>query len=320
MIIFDVLLDYWIYILLIIVIFFSYRRGLITVPQEQAFIIERFSKYRRTLNAGLNIIIPFIDLKAGEVSLKERRRIIKKGDSSGPEGKFELFTKDNVEVDATIATFYRVIKPELSFYRIGKAESEVDSFVETSVKGVVRSVVGNQLLDEIQRNRDILNDEITKALAPNAEEWGVKFTRTEITDIDVDAQTKEAQRLELEAERKKRATIIDVAAEKKEIEQRAEAERNKIQIEADAIVYKAKKEAEAIRLTADAAAYAIEIQAKAIENNGQAAVSFEILKKQVSAIGDLAGQQNSKTIILPTDITKVLGSFETILSSFSKKK
>ena len=82
---------------------------------------------------------------------------------------------------------------------------------------------------------------------------------------------------------------------------------------------KKKKEAEGKKVTADAEAYAIKKQGEAIQNNGQAAVSFEILKKQVEAISEVARSQNSKTIILPTDITKVLGSFETVLESIKQK-
>ena len=96
--------------------------------------------------------------------------------------------------------------------------------------------------------------------------------------------------------------------------------KREVELEADAILYKAQKEADAKKITADADAYAIQKQAEAIENNGQAAVSFEILKKQVQAISEVASSQNSKTIILPTDITKVLGTFETVLSSINKKK
>ena len=80
-----------------------------------------------------------------------------------------------------------------------------------------------------------------------------------------------------------------------------------------------KKEADAKKITADADAYAITKQGEAISKDGQSAVSFEILKKQVEAISQVAKSDNSKTIILPTDITKVLGSFETVLETIKNK-
>ena len=312
MAVFDILLSNIQYILIILLLFVLYKYGVHTVPQEQAYIVERFKKYNRTLNSGLNFIIPFIDKKSPTpVHLRENRK---------EDSKFELFTKDNVEIYTIINIFWRISDPEKSYYRIGKDRNDVEKFIEAAVKGVVRSIVGNQLLDEVQRNGELINAEIKKALSVNADEWGVVFTRTEITDVDVDEKTKAAQRQEIEAERRKRAQILDAEGKRREIEQIADGKKREVELEADAILYKAQKEADAKKITADADAYAIQKQAEAIENNGQAAVSFEILKKQVQAISEVASSQNSKTIILPTDITKVLGTFETVLSSINKKK
>ena len=191
------------------------------------------------------------------------------------------------------------------------AEYRVDNlkgFIETSVKSIVRDVAGNQELDEIQRNRMSINEAIKTQLEETSKEWGVAFTRTEITDIDIDDKTKEAQRAELAAERTRRAEVI-----------RAEGEKKVITLQAEAQLIKAEKEADAKKITADADAYAITKQGEAISKDGQSAVSFEILKKQVDAISQVAKSDNSKTIILPTDITKVLGSFETVLESIKNK-
>ena len=312
MVVLDLVLNNIQYILIILFLLVLYKYGVHTVPQEQAYIVERFKKYNRTLNSGLNFIIPFIDKKSSTpVFLRENRK---------EDSKFELFTKDNVEIYTIINIFWRISDPEKSYYRIGKNKKDVEEFIEATVKGVVRSIVGNQLLDEVQSNREIINEEIKKSLAENANEWGVIFTRTEITDVDVDEKTKAAQRQEIEAERRKRAQILDAEGKRREIEQIADGKKREVELEADAILYKAQKEAEAKKITADADAYAIQTQGEAIQNNGQAAVSFEILKKQVQAISEVAKSENSKTVILPTDITKVLGTFETILSSINNKK
>lgn len=312
MVVLDLVLNNIQYILIILFLLVLYKYGVHTVPQEQAYIVERFKKYNRTLNSGLNFIIPFIDKKSPTpVFLRENRK---------EDSKFELFTKDNVEIYTIINIFWRISDPEKSYYRIGKNKKDVEEFIEATVKGVVRSIVGNQLLDEVQSNREIINEEIKKSLAENANEWGVIFTRTEITDVDVDEKTKAAQRQEIEAERRKRAQILDAEGKRREIEQIADGKKREVELEADAILYKAQKEAEAKKITADADAYAIQTQGEAIQNNGQAAVSFEILKKQVQAISEVAKSENSKTVILPTDITKVLGTFETILSSINNKK
>ncbi len=297
MVILDILLNNILYIIIVLLLFFSFRKGIIIVPQQKSYLVERFGKYRKTLNSGLNFIIPFLD------RLKDRNGVDLR-EMQLPETKMELITKDNVEIWADLTIFYRITIPEKSEYRVGNLKG----FIETSIKSIVRDVAGNQLLDEIQRNRMSINEAIKTQLEETSKEWGVAFTRTEITNIDIDEETKKAQRAELAAERTRRADVT-----------RAEGEKTVVELQAEADLNRVKKEAEGKRVTADADAYAITKQGEAIANNGQSAVSFEILKKQVEAISQVAKSENSKTIILPTDITKVLGSFETVLETIKNK-
>ena len=133
-----------------------------------------------------------------------------------------------------------------------------------------------------------MNEEISKNLKQAAEVWGVDITRTEITDIIVDDETKTSQRQQLNAERTRRATIAEAEGEKRSVELKAEAK-----------LFEAQKEAEALKITADAEAYAVKVKAQAdadqtklladaIAKNGQPAINFEIMKRQVDAIGELA--------------------------------
>ena len=122
------------------------------------------------------------------------------------------------------------------------------------------------------------------------------------------------QRQQLNAERERRAAIA-----------RAEGDKRSVELSAEAKLYEAEKEAEAIRITADAEAYAIEVEAKAnaeqtrliaaaILDNGQPAINFEILKRQIEALGNVASGESTKTIIIPSEITGVIGSIETLMS------
>ena len=158
-----------------------------------------------------------------------------------------------------------------------------------------------------------MNEEIATYLQEAADIWGIDITRTEITDVIIDDQTKEAQRQQLNAERERRASIA-----------RAEGEKRSIELAAEARLYEAQKIADAVRVEADAAAYAVKVKAEAdaeqttvvgaaIAKNGQAAINFEIMKRQVEAIGVLASGENTKTIILPTEVTGVLGGIEGLM-------
>ena len=280
--------------------------GIKIVPQSNVFVIERFGKYSRTLNAGLSIIVPYLDKVAHRVSILERQL---------REFTISVISKDNVEVKLESTVFYRITDASRSVYRI----RDVESAINTAATSIVRSAAGRLELDELQSSRDSMNEEISTNLKEAAEVWGVDITRTEITDIIVDEETKKSQRQQLNAERTRRATIAE-----------AEGEKQSVQLKAEAKLYEAQKEAEALKVTADAEAYSVKVKAQAdadqtkllaeaIAKNGQPAVNFEIMKRQVEAIGELASSNSSKTLIIPTEVTGFLGSIETLMNTIQKK-
>ena len=275
-------------------------KGVRVVPQSEVHLVERFGKYRRTLNAGLNLLIPFVDKISHRVSVLERQLA---------DFDISVITKDNVEVYLESTVFFRVTDAASSVYRIRNEELAL----ETAATSIVRSAAGKLDLDHLQSSRESMNIEIAENLREAAEVWGIEITRTEITDIRVDDQTKDAQRKQLNAERERRAAVAE-----------AEGKKRAIELEADAELYQAQKVAEAVRIQADADAYAVrtiaqadaaqtKMIAEAIADNGQPAIDFEVLKRQVKALGELAASSNSKTIVVPSDVTKTLGSLEVVI-------
>ena len=176
--------------------------GIKIVPQSDVFVIERFGKYSRTLNAGLSIIVPYLDKVAHKVSILERQL---------KEFRISVITSDNVEVSLNSTVFYRVTDASRSVYRI----KDIDSALKTAATSIVRSAAGKLDLDGLQSSRDSMNSEIDKKLSEAAEVWGIEVTRTEITDIEVDEDTKKAQRQQLNAERARRAAVAEAEGEKK---------------------------------------------------------------------------------------------------------
>lgn len=282
-------------------------QGIRVVPQSMVYVVERFGKYTRTLSAGLNFIVPLLDRVQHRVSVLERQL---------PAFKISVITRDNVEVELEATVFYRIVDAASSVYRI----QNVDRAIDTAATSIVRSAAGKLDLDDLQSSRESMNAEIATNLAIAAEVWGIEITRTEITDVRVDEQTKEAQRQQLNAERQRRAEIM-----------RAEGQKRAIELEADAKFYAAQKEADAVRVQADAAAYAVEVAARAdaeqtrllaraIADDGQPAVDFEIMKRQVTALGELAASPNSKTIVVPTNVTGVLGAVQALLGQVDRRE
>ena len=292
-------------ILIVLLVILTIYLGIKIVPQSKVFVIERFGRYSRTLNAGLSIIVPYLDSVAHRVDILERQLTSQ---------KISVITKDNVEVELETSVFYRVLDAAKSVYRI----SNIDQALTTETAAVVRSAAGKLELDELQSSRDKMNAEIADTLSPSAKEWGIEITRTSITDVIIDEATKEAQRQQLNAERTRRATVAE-----------AEGQKQAIQLKADAELYQAQKEAEAVKLEADAEAYAIEVKAKAdakqtellaiaIAEKGKPAIDFEIAKRQVDAIGKLTASENTKTLILPSEISGIFGAAASFLETFEK--
>jgi len=272
------------------------------VLQSKVFVVERFGKFSKTLPAGINIIIPIIDQVRHRISILERQL---------PAFDISVITKDNVEVVLEATNFYRITDAARSVYRI----ENIDRAIQTTAESIVRSAAGKLDLDELQSSRQQMNEEILRNLQNAAEVWGIEITRTEITDVRVDEQTKDAQRQQLNAERQRRAVVAQ-----------AEGEKRSVELSADAELYSAQKQAEAVRVAADAEAYAIKVKAaataeqtrmisEAINNGGQSAINFDILQKQVVALSQVASSNNSKTVIMPTDITKAIGSLELLVET-----
>ena len=270
-------------------------KGVKVVPQTQVFLIERFGKYRHTLNAGLNWIIPFLDRVSNKVDILERQL---------PQQSTSVITKDNVEIVLKTIVFLRVIDASKAIYRI----QDMSSAVDNAATSLARSMGGELVLDDIQTSRQIINDRIKENLSKAAEIWGVEITRTEIVVV-FDEETRAAQRTQLNAEREKRARIAS-----------AEGEKRSKELIADADLYAAKQKAEGIRAIAEAESYQTEIIAKAIADKGEPAIRFEILKRQVEGLSQIASSGNTNTLIIPSEITGILGSWKTITEGIGLKE
>lgn len=274
-------------VLVVIYLFFAIK----IVPQSQNWLVERLGKFNRRLEAGLHIIIPFFEAVRYKVDVLERQL---------PSRPIHAITHDNVNIEVTIAVLYRVNEASKTMYRI----NNIDDAILTIVNGTIRSVIGKTELDGVQSNRRQLAEELEKELKEVADEWGIVLTRVEITDVEVDAATREAMQLQMNAERNRRAFVRE-----------AEGQKEKVQLESDAELYAATKKAEAKRILADAEAYSVTAVANAIANGGASAIEFEVKKIQASAIKSLGEGTNAKIILLPSNVLESLsGTLGNIVS------
>ena len=215
--------------------------------------------------------------------------------------RISIITKDNVEINLLTTVFFRVIDAAKSVYRI----QDLVSAIKNAVTSTVRSTCGQMEFDDIQGRREHINERIKAQLLSACEVWGVEITRTEILDVEVDETTRHAMQKQLNAERERRATVTA-----------AEGDRDSKKLAADAELYTAQKKAEARRVLADAEAYATSTVADAISKNGQSAIDFEIAKLQVQGWTEVSKSSASKLIIIPTEVSKSLGTLATMLEAY----
>jgi regulator of protease activity HflC (stomatin/prohibitin superfamily) len=239
-------------------------------------------RYHRKIEAGLHLLIPFFEVVRHKVSIQEMQQ---------PPDPINAITLDNVSISIQLAIFYRIIDSSKTMYRI----ADLKTGIKTIVNGTVRSVIGKTELDGVQSNRRHIAEEIESELQAVSDEWGIKLTRVEITEVEVDEQTKEAMQVQLNAERKRRGAVTE-----------AEGIKQATQLQADARLYSAEKEALAKRILADAEAYAVAAVSKAISEGGASAIEFEVKKLQAHAVQSLAVGNNTKIVLVPSDVLSSL--------------
>jgi len=253
------------------------------VPQSEQHVVERFGRLRSVLGPGINLIVPFFDKVAHEISILERQL---------PTASQDAITRDNVLVQVDTSVFYRIIEPEKTVYRI----RDIDSAIATTVAGIVRAEIGKMDLDEVQANRSALITTIKTNVVEAVENWGIEVTRAEILDVNLDTATRAAMMQQLNAERARRAQVTE-----------AEGSKRAVELAADAELYASEQTAKARRVLADAEAYATQVVATAINENGLEAAQYQIALKQVEALGTMSSGQGSNTVIVPSEALAAFG-------------
>ncbi len=272
-----------IYLLLAALLIIIVVKGVKIVPQSEKYVIERFGRLRAVLGPGINLIVPFIDRVAHEISILERQL---------PNASQDAITRDNVLVQVETSVFYRITEPERTVYRI----RDVDPAIATTVAGIVRAEIGKMDLDDVQANRSQLITTIKASVEDAVDDWGIEVTRAEILDVNLDQATREAMLQQLNAERARRAQVTE-----------AEGSKRAVELAADAELYASEQTAKARRILADAEAYATQMVATAINENGLEAAQYQIALKQVEALNKLGAGEGKQTIVLPAQAIEAFG-------------
>ncbi len=261
------------------------------VPQQTAFVVERLGKFYGVLQPGINWVIPFFDRIAYKHSLKEKAIDI-------PEQI--CITRDNVQVRVDGVLFLQVVDPQRASYGISDYVFAVTQLAQTTM----RSEIGKIDLDKTFEERTTVNQAVVQAIDEAAIGWGVKMLRYEIKNITPPQSVLHAMEKQMQAERERRALILQSDGEKMAAVNMAEGQKQKVVLESEALktrqINEAEGQAAALKSVADATAESIRVVAAAIqEKGGMDAVQLKVAEQLVQQFGNLAKSTN--TMILPAN-------------------
>ena len=182
-------------VLIVALAIFAVVRSVRIVPQARAGIVERFGRYHRTLHAGLNVVVPFIDRLRPLIDLREQ--VV----SFPPQ---PVITKDNLVVGIDTVIYFQVTDPKAATYEIANYVAAVEQLTVTTL----RNVVGGMDLDTTLTSRDKINSELRKELDEATGRWGLRVSRVELKAIEPPASIQDSMEKQMRADRDKRAAIL----------------------------------------------------------------------------------------------------------------
>ncbi len=283
------------------------------VPQNRAWLIERFGKYQSTKEAGLNFIVPFVDRIAADRSLKEQAQDVPSQSA---------ITKDNISLIVDGVLYFRVLDPYKATYGVDDYVFAVTQLSQTTM----RSELGKMELDKTFEERDLLNTNIVAAINQAAEPWGIQVLRYEIKDIVPPQSVMEAMEAQMKAERVKRAQILESEGDRQANINVAEGKKQAQVLAAEADkseqILRAEGEAKAIIAVAEAQADALRKVGEAADTQeGQKAIQLDLATKAIAAKEAIA--RESSVVLLPdngTDASSLVAQGMSIINTLNQKQ
>jgi regulator of protease activity HflC (stomatin/prohibitin superfamily) len=296
-------------------------KGFRIVQQAEVVIIERLGKYHKTLQSGVNIIVPLLD-KPRPIITREARRdphdqskvmyitVIKpKIDLREIVMDFpkqNVITKDNVTIEINALLYFQVTDPVRALYEVQNLPDAIEKLTQTTL----RNVIGELDLDQTLSSRDTINSKLRAILDDATDKWGVKVNRVELQDINPPLAIRDDMEKQMRAERERRALVLEAEGIKESQILRAEGERQAAIAKAEGAkrskVLNAEGEMESRTKIAEGEARAVQILLEAVGTRGDP-VQYMVAMKYIEALTAIASSPQ-KTVFLPYEAAGVMSS------------
>jgi regulator of protease activity HflC (stomatin/prohibitin superfamily) len=284
-------------ILLVVFVLVAVFKTVKIVPQKQVMILERLGKFHKAAEAGLNIIIPFLDSVRSVMDLREQITPIE------PQS---VISRDNVTMEVDAVIYYVIMDAVRATYEV----QNLSWGIEQLTLSALRNVIGSLDLDHTLSSRDNINTQIRAALDVSTQPWGIKVLRVELKNINPPSEIKLTMEKQMTAERTRRAVVTTAEGEKAASILRAEGEKQSKIVSAEgekqSAILSAEGLAEAKLKVAAAEAQAIQLISSAIGNTGNS-VQYLVAQKYLESLNQIA-MNADKTVFLPFEATGVMGS------------
>ncbi len=274
-------------LLVLLFIIITIAKTVRIVPQAQACVVERLGRYSRTLNAGLHILVPFVDRITSRLDLREQVVTFQ------PQ---PVITEDNLVVSIDSVIYFSVTDPKAATYEIQNYIWGVEQLTVTTL----RNVVGGMDLETTLTSRDQINSQLRGVLDEATGKWGIRVNRVELKSIDPPPSVQESMEKQMRAERDRRAAILTAEGVKQSQILTAQGER-------EAAVLRAEGEKQGAILRADGEAQAIQ---KVFDAIHAADPDPKLLAYQyLQALPQIAAGDSNKVWVVPAELTSALESF-----------
>ena len=312
----------YVIIALVVLAVIFIKMSVVIIPQSETRIIERLGKYYATLKPGINIIIPFID-RAKIIMTLNRGRYVYSSTIDLREQVYDfdkqnVITKDNIQMQINALLYFQIVDPFKAVYEINNLPNAIEKLTQTTL----RNIIGELELDQTLTSRDTINTKLRAVLDDATNKWGIKVNRVELQDITPPVSVLQAMEKQMQAERNKRATILNSEGEKAAVVLRSEGEKtsmiNRAEASKQQAILKAEGEAQARMRKAEAEAIAIKQITEAVGDTSNPA-NYLLAQKYIAMLQELATGDKTKTVYLPYEATNLLGSIGGIKDLFKSE-